>query len=146
LNQVQLNAIVSGALARLRQAGVDPFLVAYLRTLDYQVANLPGRVVGLTSGRTITLDSNAAGRGWFVDPTPWSDAEFANGQALAGSAASGKMDLLTVVLHEMGNAAGMPETQAGAGSADLMADSLTVGLRRTQALDAVFSQGTASHA
>jgi hypothetical protein len=144
LNQGQLNAIVAGALARLRQAGVDPYLVSQLSTLNFQVANLPGRVVGLTNGRTITLDINAAGRGWFVDPTPLSDAEFSNGQAIAGSAASGKMDLLTVVLHEMANAAGVPETNSGASSLDLTSNSLTPGLRRTQALDAVFSQGSFS--
>jgi hypothetical protein len=51
------------------------------------------------------------------------------------------MDLLTVVLHEMGHLAGLSD-QAGTGlSAGLMTDLLAPGVRRTETLDALFARG-----
>ena len=40
------------------------------------VADLSGGLLGEAIGTTILIDSNAAGYGWFVDPTPASDEEF----------------------------------------------------------------------
>jgi hypothetical protein len=48
------------------------------------------------------------------------------------------MDLLTVVLHEMGHLAGRPDEAGDPAGADLMAEFLAPGVRRTQALDLVF--------
>jgi hypothetical protein len=67
-------------------------------------------VVGETTGTSITLDINAAGYGWYVDPNPASNADFLPTSdpnvwmAKAGSAAAGKMDMLSVLLHEYGHA------------------------------------------
>jgi hypothetical protein len=76
-----------------------------------------------------------------------SDAEFAVGTpgspltALPGTAAAGRMDLLTAVPHEMGHLAGLPD-QPGTGRSDgLMTDVLAPGVRHTEALDAVFARG-----
>ena len=41
-----------------------------------RIADLPGASLAQPSGPTIWLDNNAAGWGWFVDATPWDDAEF----------------------------------------------------------------------
>jgi hypothetical protein len=49
------------------------------------------------------------------------------------------MDLLTVVLHEMGHLRGWPDAGPTDGGGDLMADTLAPGLRHTEALDAVFA-------
>jgi hypothetical protein len=147
LTQSQLNFIVTAALDRLLLAGVDSQTVARLGSLDYQVGNLPGGILGLTAGQRITIDPTAAGHGWFVDPTPLSDEEFAAGAPLVASAdspAAGKMDLLTVVLHEMGHAVGRDDISTDPGSGDLMAALLPAGVRRTQALDAVFAQASAN--
>lgn len=76
---------------------------------------MPGTTLGLTQGEgasaTITLDDNAAGHGWQVNPTPLDhtddDLPTADAnvwQAKPGSAAEGKMDLLSVLLHEYGPA------------------------------------------
>ena len=47
-----------------------------LQQIDVRIADLPGAMLGRALGTTITLDHNAAGYGWFVDPTPWDNAEF----------------------------------------------------------------------
>jgi hypothetical protein len=65
-----------------------------------------------TSG-TLTLDTDANGLGWFIDSTPWDNAEFGtvNSETLfratLGSAAYGHYDLLTTILHELGHLAGL---------------------------------------
>ena len=67
---------------------------------------------GLPTSGTIVLDTNANGVGWYVDPTPSDNSEFAT--ALSGGAflatgnspAAGKYDLLTVLLHEEGHLLG----------------------------------------
>jgi hypothetical protein len=142
-----LQGEVAGALARLSGAGVDPALVQRLAAAQYEVGAVPPGDLGLafaTEGRVV-LSPDAAGYGWFVDATPLRDEEFQPGAAgsplvaLPGSHATGRMDLLTTVLHEMGHLAGLPDRDAGASGADLMADALAPGVRRTEALDRVFS-------
>jgi hypothetical protein len=81
-------------------------------TPSFLVADLADGVLGQTDGSTITLDLDAAGRGWFVDATPRDASEFPlvlgtdHLGAAPGSAAAGAMDLLTVLLHEIGHWAG----------------------------------------
>ncbi|MDD5472109.1 MAG: cadherin-like domain-containing protein, partial [Sideroxydans sp.] len=60
---------------------------AYITRLD---AN------GLPSEGKIVIDFNGDGQGWFVDSTPFDASEFAQ----ADSAAQGRYDLLSVLLHE----------------------------------------------
>jgi hypothetical protein len=62
--------------------------------------------------------------------------------AIPGGPAAGKMDLLTVVLHEMGHLAGRADVGASGYADELMAETLAPGTRRVDALDAVFSHGT----
>jgi hypothetical protein len=126
LTQEQLGAAVNAALALLQQDGVDPRTLGRLGSAQFLVANLPGRYLGLTQENTVRIDATAAGRGWSVDP--------------AAAPAAGRMDLLTVVLHEMGHLQGRDDVPADGGD-DLMADTLATGVRRTQALDAVFGSG-----
>src|SRR5262249_30525655 len=143
------DAVVRGALARLSRAGVDPSLVSQLSTAQFSVGELGGAYLGLAhpSRNRVLISADAAGYGWFVDATPLRDEEFAVGTpgspltALPGTAAQGKMDLLTAVLHEMGHLAGLPD-QPGTGLSDgFMTDLLAPGVRRTEALDQVFAAG-----
>jgi hypothetical protein len=104
-------------------------------------------VLGLAQpwANRVLLSPDGAGYGWFADASAASEAAFAAGAAGsppvsgAGSAAAGRMDLLTTVLHEMGHLAGLRDVAAAADGPDLMADFLPAGVRRTQALDAVFA-------
>src|SRR5205814_360364 len=78
----------------------------------------------------IYLDADAAGHGWFLDPTPRGDSEFAPGRA--HSPAAGRVDLLTVLAHEMGHVLGLGDDHAADPvTGSVMAAALPVGVRRT---------------
>ena len=75
------------------------------------------------------LDHDAAGHGWFIDDTPTSSEEFAVAAdvtlvALEGSDAEGQIDLLTVILHELGHLLDLAHQDDG-----LMASDLEAGIR-----------------
>lgn len=86
----------------------------------------------------ITLDTDAAGYGWFIDDTPYLNDEFLPTSnpnewvARPGSAAEGKMDRLTVLLHEYGHALGLDHS---ADAHDFMAATLQPGVRRTLSVE-----------
>jgi len=62
---------------------------------------------------TLTLDINGNGSGWFIDTTPFDNSEFTTQladtayKATPDSAAYGKYDLLTTILHELGHLNGI---------------------------------------
>jgi hypothetical protein len=101
--------------------------------VDFLPATTLGQANGQDSNAIITLSSTAAGYGWFIDLTPSDNAEFLPTSnpfewiARPGSEAEGRMDLLTVLLHEYGHAAGLDHS---ADSHDLMASTLLPSVRR----------------
>jgi hypothetical protein len=109
-----LPGTVDAGLSRLRAAGVDATLRKELALATNRVGQLGGGYLGLADvgSHTVWVSADAMGYAWFGDPTPLRDEAFRVGApgspltALAGTAASGRMDLLTVVLHEMGYLAG----------------------------------------
>ena len=95
---------------------------------------------GEAAGKTIRIDRDAAGLGWFVDPTPNDDTEFADRMdahtlaARQGTAADCRAELLTTVMHEMG-----PSLNEYTDAGDLMASTLSLGVRRADLADQVFA-------
>ena len=101
-------------------------------------SNLPSPAVAQTTGSyssgQITLDTNAAGWGWYIDPTPLDNtddylptADPNIWKAKPGSGAEGKMDMLSVLLHEYGHILGL---QHSADPRNFMATTLQPGERR----------------
>lgn len=139
LTEAELRPVVVSALARLETANLSSVDLAALGVVQFLIADLPGNMLGLADaeGRTIYLDGNASGHGWFVDPTPLEDEEFAP-NAVDDYAAT-RMDLLTVVLHELGHLAGLDDLDPLAHFGDLMGATLDVGTRRV-VTDMLFAQ------
>ena len=83
--------MLSQAIANWAAVGAN---VSVLQNVNVQIGALDNNLIGWTSGSTITLDPTADGWGWSTDlsgPTP------------------GKMDLLTVVEHELGHELGLSD-------------------------------------
>jgi len=131
-------------------------VLATLADAKVEIADLPAGMLGETAGNTVLIDRDAAGYGWFVDPTPNDNSEFPNrlGQytlgADSGSPAANRVDLLTTVMHELGHVLGYADDTAG----DLMNVTLPLGERRvltgsplaeSAAVDQVFASSASNN-
>lgn len=106
------------------------------------ISDLLGTAVAQTEGEgtsaQIALDTDAAGHGWYIDPTPLDNSDFLPTadptifKAAPGSAAEGKMDLLSVLLYEYGHVLGLEHC---ADARDFMAATLQPGERRLPTAD-----------
>jgi uncharacterized delta-60 repeat protein len=142
VSATDLSNLVTAALQRLSAAGADPTVVAQLATVKVVFAQLaPGQLAYVDAAHNqIVLDSTAAGYGWFVDQTPAQDEEFVNGTtAGVSSAPFGHMDLLSAVVIEMGQTAGLDLV-----SPSLRNQTLAAGQRKVNAVLDVFSTMNAS--
>jgi hypothetical protein len=109
------NAVVTDIAASASTLGANLLgsLAGDAAGVNLNISDLAGAAVGQTVGSNITLDTNAAGHNWFIDTTPADNSEFLPTSnpnewvAKAGSAAAGKMDMLSVLLHEYGHALGI---------------------------------------
>ncbi|MCI0460501.1 MAG: PKD domain-containing protein, partial [Gemmataceae bacterium] len=122
LTPAELQPIAAEAIVRWQAAGIAPESLSALSRLQVQITNLPGSYVGLASSQVIWIDTNAAGYGWFVDPTPEDDQEF---WASGDNPVRRRLDLLTVVAHEMGHVLGFEHSHDN----DIMGETLETGVR-----------------
>ncbi len=135
VDQGAVESLLDASITQWAVSGLDASSVERLRQVDVVVTDLPGPTLGLASGTdtTIWLDDDGAGYGWYADSTPFSNEEYklsADGvlSAVAGSDAFGRMDLLTVLSHELGHVIGLEDLDAD--TYDLMAETLATGIRR----------------
>ncbi|MCY2989817.1 MAG: choice-of-anchor D domain-containing protein [Planctomycetota bacterium] len=89
--------LAAAAIDRWSQTGLGQAAFNSLKALPIQVRDLPGQMLAALDSAGLSIDQDAAGLNWYVDVTPWEDGEFVAGQPPAG------IDLLTVLLHEMGH-------------------------------------------
>lgn len=146
LSDSQLSQVVVEAKLRWAQMlGADSRL-ALLDSVRVEVGNLPEENIGITIGSSILIDSDAAGRGWFIDATPQDDAEFRFVRGLdewiadVHSPAFGRMDLLTTVMHELGHVLGFDDQAAQRHSANLMTETLSTGVRRSPLTESLIGE------
>jgi Ca2+-binding RTX toxin-like protein len=126
----QIQSLVAEAEA-IWEAALGPNN-ARLQALSHvlvEVGTLPQGALGVTYGDVIVIDATADGWGWYLGG---SNAGFSvTGtagvlDATPGSAAAGHMDLLSTLLHEMGNVMGIPEDSGN----DVTGNVLAAGERR----------------
>ncbi len=137
VSEADLADVIAAAKDRWLAAGLTPEQMLALNGVRFEISDLGvtgGAYVGLAySPSLIKIDDDAAGWGWFIDSTPGDDAEFlpsgpSSLAALAG--AGGRFDLLTVVMHELGNALKLSGLGTPASANGLMGTTLGVGTRR----------------
>jgi hypothetical protein len=115
LSAGELAPIVDLAISRLESFG---FAADLFSTVNVTIADLPGAELGLAGANSITIDVNAAGYGWNVNP----QSAIRNSQS---------MDLLTAVMHELGHVAGLDDLYDPAMEDDVMFAFLRPGVRKT---------------
>lgn len=92
LTDSELAPVVQQAVANWSQTGLPDSILAPLSQAKVQISHLSGSLLGLTAGDVIAIDPTAAGHGWSLDPS---------------APLAGRMDLLTVVTHELGHLLGV---------------------------------------
>ncbi len=112
LSQVQ--PMFNAAKAAWLATGLSAEQSQALAQLTVQTDSLSDSELGWQSANVITLDADAAGHGWFIDATPGDNSEFSSSSLFANNgAAAGRMDMLSVLLHEVGHAIGMDHSSSG---------------------------------
>jgi VCBS repeat-containing protein len=128
--------------------GLTADQLALLNQATITIADLAEGYLALTNGTTITLDRDAAGHGWFIDSTPFTHEEFTLSavshqlSADPNGPAAGRMDLLTVLMHELGHVMGLGHISSAVDGTRLMAGSIDPGIRR---LPSTLDLGEPSH-
>ena len=120
ISQAELDSIAAAAISQWTAAlGDGHERLGMLGDVRIDTFDLAGQALGYTEGKTITIDTYAAGHGWFIDASPADNAEFSIRidrnvvTAATGSDAFARMDLLTVMMHEIGHVLGFGDNEPG---------------------------------
>jgi hypothetical protein len=113
LTDAELAPVLQQAIANWSAAGAN---AAQLSSVKVQIGHLNGNLVGWTDANQITLDADAAGWGWYT--------------GLQDNPVANRMDLLTVVEHELGHELGLNDLDPATHPCDIMAATLPTGTRR----------------
>jgi subtilisin-like proprotein convertase family protein len=138
LQQAELDDMVSAVIEEWSASGqISANERRVLEAATFRVGELQDKTLGIARSGVVTIDANASGWGWFVDMSPGEHEEFGSpdesGTMLADvtSSAYGRMDLYTVVSHELGHIIGLEHDQEGYG---FMSETLSAGTRLVSGL------------
>jgi hypothetical protein len=135
LTMQQLQPVLQNAIAGWQAAGASATQVEILNGVQAHIATLPSSHLGEEAGGEIWISPNAGGWGWYTDTSPAANQAF---PAAPGSPDSGKMDLLSVVSHELGHVLGLQDSE---NTQDVMGETLAPGVRRLPTVNDVFATG-----
>jgi hypothetical protein len=150
--------VVDHAIALLSDAGLNSSDLSTTVNVEVRVADLPGAQLGQALGNIITVDVDAAGYGWHVEKyeglrtkdendvfqsgSPFSalDSPPSAGSRLSTLDSRPKIDLLTVVMHELGHVLGHDDIFDDAKDNHIMYGLLSPGVRKaTSNVDLLFA-------
>ena len=110
-------AVLAQVVAQAEAAWYAVLPGATFSGVTFAIADLPNLFLAQTIGQAVTIDATAAGWGW---------------SAMDPGGTAPQMDLLTVVLHELGRTLGF--TEADANRLGIMELTLAPGVQRTVSL------------
>ena len=147
LTEAELGFLVEAAIQRWADAGATAEQIAAMRAVTITVEDLAGLQLGESTSGAIRIDKDAAGWSWFVDPTPGDDSEYeGSGSQLSAVDKMGvpgtRIDLLTVIMHELGHQIGLTDMSAADDRDELMAGTIAAGERRLPGDDDAAAGGT----
>lgn len=108
LTQSDLSALMPAAIERWRAMGISAEDLGRLQAVAFEIADLPEGQLASATTTSIKIEETGAGWGWYSDLSPLEDSEFdvpvpgRELQSTEQNAAFGRVDLLTVVMRELG--------------------------------------------
>ena len=129
-----IQPLVNAAVDQLSGLGFSTEQLDQARQVEIKIVDLAGWTLAEASEDGITIDPDAKGFGWYIDSSPADNSEFvqqgADLQAVAVSEAEGRVDLLSVINHELGHYLGLNHSDGSEAATAFMQSGIRPGIRR----------------